>query len=108
MSRTVKAGFLAGMAVATAKVVWERPWRTEVAPSERLDAWVPEAQFRDTIVVTGSGHKAAQMIARQAASGRRARQMCSVEMCPWRIDFSRRACAEMARMGRSTSIRRRG
>jgi hypothetical protein len=53
MSRTVKAGFLAGMAVATAKVVWERPWRTEVAPSERLDAWVPEAQFRDTIVVTG-------------------------------------------------------
>jgi hypothetical protein len=30
----------------------------------------------------GSGHKAAQMTARHAASGRRAHQMWSVEMCP--------------------------
>jgi hypothetical protein len=39
----------------------------------------------------GSGHKDAQMTARHAANGRRAHQMCSVEMCPCRMDFSRRA-----------------
>ena len=56
----------------------------------------------------GSGHSAAQITARHAANGRRAHQMCSVEMCPCRIDFSRRACAEIRAMGRSTSIRRLG
>ena len=54
----------------------------------------------------GSGHSAAQITARHAANGRRAHQMCNVEMCPCRIDFSRRACVEMRAMGRSTSIRR--
>ena len=44
----------------------------------------------------GSGQSAAQITARHAASGRRAHQMCSVEMCPCRIDFSRRACARDA------------
>lgn len=57
---------------------------------------------------TGSGHNAAQSTARQAASGRRAHQMWSVEMCPCRMDFSRRAWSEMRRMGRSTSMRRFG
>lgn len=57
---------------------------------------------------TGSGHSAAQMTARHAASGLRAHQMCSVEICPCRIDFSRRACAEMRAIGRSTSMRRLG
>ena len=57
---------------------------------------------------SGSGHSAAQITARHAASGRRAHQMCSVEMCPCRIDFSRRACVEMREMGRSISIRRLG
>ena len=33
------------------------------------------------------------MKARQAASGRRAHQMWSVEMCPWRTFFSRREWA---------------
>ena len=56
----------------------------------------------------GSGQSAAQMTARHAASGRRAHQMCSVEMCPCRIDFSRRAWAEIRAMGRSTSMRRLG
>jgi hypothetical protein len=56
----------------------------------------------------GSGQRAAQMTARQAASGRRAHQMCRVEICPWRIDFSRRAWAEIRLMGRSTSISRLG
>ncbi len=56
----------------------------------------------------GSGHNAAQMTARQEANGRRAHQICRVEMWPWRILFSRRACAEMRLMGRSTSIRRLG
>jgi len=58
----------------------------------------------------GSGHRLAQITARHAASGRRAHPMCSVLMCPWplRVDFSRRACAEMRRMGRSTSMRRLG
>ena len=31
-------------------------------------------------------------------------QMCSVQICPCRIDFSRLACAEILAMGRSTSI----
>lgn len=46
------------------------------------------------------------MTARQAASGRRAHQMCNVEIWPCRIDFSRRACTEIRLIGRSTSIRR--
>ena len=56
----------------------------------------------------GSGHSAAQITARHAANGRRAHQICSVEICPCRIDFSRRACAEIRLMGRSTSMRRLG
>ena len=56
----------------------------------------------------GSGHNDAQMTARQAASGRRAHHIWRVEMCPWRIDFSRLAWAEMRLMGRSTSMRRFG
>jgi len=56
----------------------------------------------------GSGHKTAQITARHPASGPRAHQMCSVEICPCRIDFSRRECAEMRLMGRSTSMRRLG
>ncbi len=56
----------------------------------------------------GSGHNAAQITARQAARGRRAHQMWSVEMCPCLIDFSRRACAEIRLIGRSTSMRRLG
>jgi hypothetical protein len=56
----------------------------------------------------GSGHSAAHSTARHAANGRLAHQMCSVEMCPCRIDFSRRACAEIRRIGRSTSMSRFG
>lgn len=37
---------------------------------------------------------------------RRAHQMCSVEMCPWRIDFSRVDWAAIASKGRETSMRR--
>src|SRR2546421_1953763 len=54
----------------------------------------------------GSGQSAAHMTARQAASGRRAHQMCKVEMCPCRMLFSRRAWAEMRLIGKSTSISR--
>ena len=39
----------------------------------------------------GSGQSEAQMTARHAANGRRAHQMCSVDICPCRMDFSRRA-----------------
>ena len=39
----------------------------------------------------GSGQSAAHITARQAARGRLAHQMCSVEIWPCRIDFSRRA-----------------
>jgi len=56
----------------------------------------------------GSGQSEAQITARQAASGRLAHQMCSVEICPCRMDFSRRACAEIRLIGRSTSMRRLG
>jgi len=56
----------------------------------------------------GSGQRPARMTARHAASGRRAHQMWRVEMCPCRIDFSRCACWEIRRIGRSTSMRRLG
>ena len=56
----------------------------------------------------GSGQSEAQITARHAASGRRAHQICNVEICPWRIDFSRRAYAEIRLMGKSTSKRRWG
>ena len=42
-----------------------------------------------------SGQRAAQITARQAAKGRLAHQMCSVDMWPWRMDFSRQAWALM-------------
>ena len=38
---------------------------------------------------SGSWTSWAKMTARAAASGRRAHQRCSVDGCPWRIDFSR-------------------
>src|ERR1019366_9821952 len=56
----------------------------------------------------GSGQRAAQITARQAANGLRAHQIWSVEMWPCRMDFSLRACAEICLMGRSTSMRRFG
>ena len=56
----------------------------------------------------GSGHRAAEITARQAANGHRAHQIWSVLICPCRIDFSRRAWAEIRAIGRSTSIRRLG
>lgn len=48
------------------------------------------------------------MAARHAASGRRAHQMWSVEMWPWRIDFSRADSALTSRSGNATSMRRLG
>jgi len=56
----------------------------------------------------GSGYSAAQTTARHAANGRRAHQMCRVEMGPCRMLFSRRAWAEIFLIGRSTSMRRLG
>ena len=53
-----------------------------------------------------SGSKSASRIAREEASGRRAHQRCSVEGCPWRIDFSRMACRDTAAIGKFTSARR--
>ena len=55
---------------------------------------------------SGSGMSEAKTAARQAASGRRAHQMCSVDMCPCRIDFSRADCSETSLRGRATSMRR--
>jgi hypothetical protein len=46
------------------------------------------------------------MAARMAASGRRAHQMCRVEMWPCRIDFSRADCLLMAANGNDISMRR--
>jgi hypothetical protein len=39
--------------------------------------------------VSGAGIREAKIAARTAASGRPTHQMCSVEMYPWRMDFSR-------------------
>src|SRR5262249_27749630 len=53
---------------------------------------------------TGSGHRALQIMARHAASGRRAHQRCKEVIVP--MYFSRLACAEIRLIGRSTSMRR--
>ena len=55
---------------------------------------------------SGSGISEAKTTARHAASGRRAHQMCSVEICPCRIDFSRADCSETSFNGKATSMRR--
>jgi len=47
----------------------------------------------------GAGTSAPYTAARTATSGRLAYHRCSVEMCPLRMDFSRRTSAEMASMG---------
>jgi len=41
---------------------------------------------------------------RAADSGRRAHHRCSVDGCPWRMDFSRADCVLIASSGSSTSI----
>jgi hypothetical protein len=48
----------------------------------------------------------ANTTALHAASGRRAHQMCNVEICPCRIDFSRDDCSETSFKGKATSMRR--
>jgi hypothetical protein len=53
MGRFFTIGIAAGVTAVATKALWDRPWRTEVPPSERLDAWVPGAQFRDTIALSG-------------------------------------------------------
>ena len=53
MGRAFKMGMAVGMAAVAGKMLWDRPWQTTVPPSERLDAWVPGAQFCDTIVLPG-------------------------------------------------------
>lgn len=52
-----------------------------------------------------SGKSAASVVAREAARGRRAHQMWRVEMCPWRIFFSRTDSSETFRRGKSASMR---
>ena len=52
----------------------------------------------------GSSTIEAKRTARQAASGRRAHQRCSVEGWPCRMDFSRADSLLMASRGRSTSM----
>src|ERR1700687_5298396 len=52
----------------------------------------------------GSSTSEANRTARQAARGRRAHQRCSVEGCPWRMDFSRAEALLIASRGRATSI----
>src|SRR6516164_4884685 len=55
---------------------------------------------------SGSGMREAKTTARHAPNGRLAHQMCSVEMWPCRIDFSRADCSETSFSGRATSMRR--
>ena len=56
--------------------------------------------------VPGSGNSVAMSAARQAASGRRAGQMWSVEICPCRTFFSWTESKEACLSGNATSIRR--
>ena len=55
---------------------------------------------------SGSGMSEAKTAARHAASGRRAHQIWSVEICPCRIDFSRADCSETSFNGKATSMSR--
>ena len=57
--------------------------------------------------VPGSGSSVASRAARQAASGLRAGQMCSVEMCPCRTFFSCTESSDASRKGNAASISRR-
>lgn len=52
----------------------------------------------------GSSTNCAKRTARQAAKGRRAHHMWSVEGCPWRIDFSRADATLIASSGMATSM----
>jgi hypothetical protein len=52
----------------------------------------------------GSSTSWAKSTARAAASGRRAHHRCSVDGCPWRIDFSRADSRLIASSGRATSM----
>src|SRR5438874_2337305 len=56
--------------------------------------------------VPGSGSSVAISAARHAASGRRAGQMWSVEMCPWRTFFSWTESRDACLRGKATSMRR--
>ena len=76
------------------------------ATPERVADRISDVVRRVSHLVRRASFVSAQITARQAARGRRAHQMCNVDMCPCRIDFSRRAWAEIRLMGRSTSIRR--
>ena len=53
---------------------------------------------------SGVGISEAKMTARIATSGRRTHQMCRVEMCLWRMDFSRADCLLISARGRKTSM----
>src|SRR6266545_1280372 len=52
----------------------------------------------------GSSTNDANNTARHAAKGRRAHHRCSVDGCPWRMDFSRAAATLMASSGRASSM----
>jgi len=56
--------------------------------------------------VPGSGSSVAINAARHAASGRRAGQMCSVEMCPCRTFFSWTLSSDACLIGNAASMRR--
>ena len=56
----------------------------------------------------GSGSRVAISAARAAARGRRAGQMCKVEICPCRTFFSCTESSETCFRGKATSIRRLG
>src|SRR3990167_5762796 len=62
--------------------------------------------FLRSSALPGSGRSVAISAARQAASGRRAGQMCSVEMCPWRTFFSCTESIDACLRGKATSMRR--
>ena len=66
--------------------------------------------FQDLVpfasLLPGSGSSVAISAARQAASGRRAGQICSVEMCPCLTFFSWTESSEACLSGNATSINR--
>ena len=90
----------------------------EIAPTPRerllrvfdaLDRWFRRDDFHGCMFINAAGEFAdGASTARQAASGRRAHQRCSVLGWPWRMVFSRAAASLILSSGRATSMSLRG
>ena len=84
------------------------PWVSCFAPAARASGGrrpaIRSSSARRAAGCPGSRSSVASSTARLAASSRRAGQMCSVEMCPWRTFFSCTESIEVCRSGKIASM----